>query len=304
LRIQLTGVNYQSHTGPNGAGLRLALELKKQGHIISSENSEIELVFIEKDSHIKNIPIVQRLDGIFYDIKSNYFLQNEKIKQTYGLADAVIIQSEFDKKLINSFFWEHKKQFIIHNGEDLEEIEKISPIQNSLIDKFENVWATASDWRPRKRLKENVRYFLEHSNEKDCLIIAGANPDYEIDHDRIFYVGHLPRYNLLSLFKRSKYFLALFYHEHCSNVIIQARACGCHIICPSIGGTIEICGTSATIIEDIPYDFTPIDLNSPPDLDFEREMVVMEKTDNSDIDIKNMARSYIEILEKVLSEKI
>ena len=56
---------------------------------------------------------------------------------------------------------------------DFEEINHIKALQHDIIDNFENVWMCASHWRPHKRLNENIRYYLEHKKQNDCLLICG-----------------------------------------------------------------------------------------------------------------------------------
>lgn len=301
MKIKFTNCDFSSSSGPNNFGLRLGLEFKKQNHVLSSENADVELVFIEKENHIKNIPIIHRLDGIWIDKNSNYMAQNEKILMTYNLADAVVFQSEFDQKLIETFFGKHKNSIIIYNGENLKEIEQIKPNSNPLFDKFNKIWITASDWRPRKRLQDNIQYFLEFAGENDGLVIAGSN-ELEINHPRIINAGHLPRVALLSLLKRAECFVGLFYLEHCSNIIIQARACGCHIICTDSGGTKEIVGTNSTIIQESEkYDFTPCDLKNPPVLDFSKKISIKnENIKLEDLDISIVASKYLEILNQCI----
>lgn len=301
MKIKFANCNFNSSSGPNSFGLRLALELKKNNHQISSQNANVELVFIEKEnSSYKEVPIVQRIDGIWYDKNQNYHAQNEKIKETYNLADSVIFQSQFDKTLVETFLGKRSNTHIIYNGENIEEIKQISPLKNEKFDKFENVWTTASDWRRRKRLKENIEYFQEFSSSKDCLVVAGNNPDHIVNDDRIFYVGHLPRIALLSLLKRSRFFVSLFYQDHCPNIVIQARLSGCHTICTTSGGIKEIVGEDSTIIKEEKFDFKPCDLKNPPQLNFDKTEKLLYYLPEEELDIKNVAQKYIKVFNKCL----
>ena len=40
-------------------------------------------------------------------------------------------------------------------------------------------------------VQNNIEYFLEHSSQKDCLVIAGHVNDRPIEDKRIYYVGDL-----------------------------------------------------------------------------------------------------------------
>jgi Glycosyltransferase len=145
-------------------------------------------------------------------------------------------------------------------------------------------------------LSENVRYFLEVAGEKDCLVIAGGNPDYQIVHPRVFYAGQLDWKSLISLYKRSSHFIHLSWLDHCPNVVIDARAAGCHIICSSSGGTSEIAGTKSTIIKEEEWDLTPLKLYSPPEIDFSN---FYSQDFSSEIDMHTVSEEYIKVLKEV-----
>ena len=144
---------------------------------------------------------------------------------------------------------------------------------------------------------ENVRYFLEHAPEKACLVIAGSNPDFNINHPRVFYVGPLDWMTLISLYKRSSKFLHLAWLDHCPNVVIDASASGCQIVCSSAGGTKEISGSNSIIIEEDEWDFEPVRLYQPPGLDFLR--ATSNKCDDIDLNIATVTRDYLNVLEKI-----
>ena len=250
MKIYFDNIDFNSCSGPNSFGTKLASELEKNGHRINKDKDpDIQLSFIQAAQ--KLAPVVQRLDGIYFNSEQDWELLNKPIRQTYDLANGVVFQSEFNKTLTEKYFGKKEKSIVIHNGTDLEYISKIPELNDPVINKFDNVWSCASSWRPHKRLSENVRYFLEHSGDNDCLIIAGNNPDYQIKHNRVFYVGNLNYPQLISLYKKSKYFIHLALMDHCPNVVVDARAAGCKIICSSSGGTKEIAGDHSVIIQDM-----------------------------------------------------
>ena len=237
----------------------------------------------------------QRLDGIYFNIRSNYSLQNANIRRTYEISDGVIFQSEFNKKLITKYFGEHQNSVVIHNGADLEKIHNIKSLENYVIDEYENVWTCASHWRPHKRLSENIRYFLEHSSERDCMVVAGKT-DYKLAHKRVFFVGNLPHDALIALYKRSKYFLHLSWLDHCPNVVVDARASGCRIICTDAGGTKEIAGANAIVLQEEEWDFEPLDLYNPPDINFDKKI---DNVSNSgyNIDMNSVFEKYSQFID-------
>lgn len=291
MNVHLENVSLQSRSGPNHFASKLTKELMLSG--ISFENNkkpDARLCFIETcNTFTDGVPLFQRLDGIYFNTAQNYNQQNANIKRTYDMSDGVVFQSHFNKELITKYFGDHKNHIVIHNGADIEYISSRPPLEDKLLDKFENIWCCASSWRPHKRLQENVRYFLEHSEKKDCLIIAGKSEEPVPRNDRVLYVGELTIPQLTSLYKRSKYFVHLAWLDHCPNVVVDARAAGCKIVCSSAGGTREIAGVDAIIVEEDEWNFEPVKLYEPPKLDFSR------KTSNTwdvDIHITTTAKKY------------
>lgn len=298
MKILFDNADFGSSSGPNSFARKLAEELIKRKHSVNeSLKSDIQLSFIMASQDL-GMPIIQRLDGIYFNSEQDWKSLNEPIKKTYDISSGVIFQSNFNKQLSEKYFGEKILSTVINNGTDLSLIEKITPLSHPAIDGFENVWSCASSWRPHKRLKDNVRYFLECAGEKDCLVIAGSNPDYEIKHERVFYVGNLEWEQLISLYKRSKYFIHLALMDHCPNVVVDARAAGCKIVCSSSGGTKEIAGINSVIVKDMEWDFVPFRLYQPPELDFGAlcEPPQIEKS----IDIKDVADSYLSFFEEFL----
>ena len=298
MRLSLENVDMTSDSGPNHFGKKLYKYLNKSNKIFFEEPYEISLCFIESNRDHFDIPMVQRLDGIYFNTRQNHIMQNMNIKRTYDNASGVVFQSYFNKELVFKYFGEHKNYDVIHNGADIEFINEIRPLKNINIDKFENVWSCASSWRPHKRLEDNINYFLQHSGEKDCLVIAGDTRIKNIVvHDRIFFAGTLDVQNLISLYKRSKFFIHLSWLDHCPNVVVDALASGCQVICSSSGGTKEIAGKNAIVIEEEEeWDMSPVDLYSPPIMDFSKK--VKNNWDMS-YNMEGVAEKYIYFLNKV-----
>jgi glycosyltransferase involved in cell wall biosynthesis len=294
MRILFDNVNFLSRTGPNAFGHKLATQLSKNGHIIVNEDEspDVQLSFIQALS--TKSPMVQRLDGIWFNNTQDWKTQNLKIKDTYNKAKSVVFQSSFDKKLVETFFGPHESSEIIRNGTNIDYIDSIDPMYAPTLQSVDKVWSCAASWRPHKRLSENVRYFKEHAGHKDCLIIAGANPDYKVVDPRIFYAGDLDYKTLVSLYKATDYFLHLAWLDHCPNCVVDARAAGCQIICSSSGGTREIAGKNSVVINEAPWDFKPCNLYNPPQMDFSRKSPNLEE---SELDIRNTAVKYTRVLE-------
>lgn len=298
MRILLDNVNLKSSSGPNSFGRKLAQRLIAAGHVMVEPNAspDVQLSFIQMNTWSR-APLVQRLDGIYFNSRQDWQALNGPIMDTYERATAVIFQSDFNRRLSERYFGPHRNGHVINNGTDIVHIANTRPLK--YLDNFENVWCCASSWRPHKRLSENVRYFMEHAGPSDCLVIAGGVDDTsKLPRDeRIFFVGDLPWETLISLYRRSKYFIHLAFLDHCPNVVVDARAAGCHIICTSSGGTQEVAGLNSTIIEElVPWDMSPLDLYVPPALDFSRKLV---GTYDKNISIETVADQYIDIMRSV-----
>jgi len=304
MNIFLDNVTPGSSTGPNHFGAKLSKYLKRQGHrcyTIPIPASEIQLSFIEAGPNNLDVPIVQRLDGIYFDRTKNHALQNTNILDTYKKANGVIFQSEYSKNLVFKYFGEHSNYEIIHNGAVLELMDTVEPANNKELEDYENVWCCASNWRGWKRMPDNIRYFLEFSGKKDCLIVAGLPKPWEIvEHDRIFYAGQVSPLTLFSYMRASKHFIHLARYDACPNVVIDARAAGCHIICCSEGGTKEVAGKGATVVVEEPWDMNPIDVDNPPKLEFNN---IVENSIVSDIDMSNVADRYLDYFKTVMEKK-
>ena len=303
MNIHLENVDLQSTSGPNHFAKKLVRYLGRSEVTFDSRRKpDIRLCFIESyQQDFKDVPLIQRLDGIYFNKKQNYKAQNTNIRKTYNSAAGVIFQTNFNKELITKYFGNHDKSVVIHNGADIDYINNIRPLEDKIFDKYEDVWCCASSWRPHKRLEENISYFLEHSSSKDLLVIAGNVEKNIIDNDRVIYVGHLNIEQLISLYKRADNFIHLAWLDHCPNVVVDARAAGCKIICSSSGGTKEIAGSDAIVIQEDEWDFQPVELYKPPKLNFSKRI---NNIYESDFNMSVVAKKYRKFLREVVDEKI
>ena len=122
--------------------------------------------------------------------------------------------------------------------------------------------------------------------------------DLDVIRDqKVKYLGSLQQNQLFSIYKACDNFIHLAWLDHCPNVVVDARACGCKIICSSAGGTKEIAGKDAIIVEEEEWNFEPVDLYSPPKLDFSAKVV---NNSNSELDMKMVSKQYEKFLENLL----
>ena len=79
--------------------------------------------------------------------------------------------------------------------------------------------------------------------------------------------------------------------------MVDARACGCQIICSSTGGTKEIAGPDAIVIEEKEWNFEPLDLYKPPLMDFSKKI---NNEWNIDYNMNTVVDNYLNFFEKVI----
>lgn len=297
MRILFENVDFNSRTGPNGFGLKLAKNLIKDGNEIVSNNPDVCLSFIQSTNLF--FPTVLRLDGIYFNSDQDWQKMNELIKYSYQKSESVIIQSHFDKDLVFKFFGQRENVFVIPNGTDIGEISKINPAIDPNRFPREKVWMCASSWRPHKRLDENIRLFQERADSDSVLLIAGSNIERNIFRkeridQRIRILGDLSWEQMISCMKSSGNFLHLAWLDHCPNVVIDAKAAGCKVHVSNSGGTPEIIDEEDFLYEDSYFDFSPVSLYSPPELNFV-EMKI-NKIKKFDFDISSSALKYYSVM--------
>lgn len=273
MKVFTHNFNPHSNSGPNKFTRTLFASLINNGLVkLSNQNdADVEFCLIQQQFH-KQKPMILRLDGIYFNSAQDFKNQNAPIKFAYENADTVIFQSNFNKKLTESWFGPHKNGCVIHNAADSFLINSVNTdVWDDKFGKDVEVWSCASSWRPHKRLDENIRYFLEFAPKDAILAIAGK--DAKVSsltnsiQGRLVFLGELDYISLLSLYKKSSTFIHLAYLDHCPNVVVDAQAAGCKIVCSSTGGTHEVVDNGIIIIED-EWDFKPCELYNPPKMDF------------------------------------
>lgn len=298
MNILLENVDLRSTSGPNHFGQKLVKYLTLRGvQFNKSLPYDKKLTFIQSSGQRKDLDMYLRLDGIYFNSGFDCERMNHNIKASYHDAKGVIFQTNFNKELIFKWFGPHSNYAVINNGADVLSISdfEISEQIKNRYGSFDNVWSCAASWHSFKRLKENIKYFLEFAGDNDCLIVCGSNPDYVIEHPRIFYVGNLSISELMSVYKISKYFIHLAYLDHCPNVVIDARACGCNIICSSAGGTREIAGLEATIVNEPDWNYSFLESPVPPSLEFDN---ITDNSFDSKISMASVAKKYLNFLKE------
>ena len=299
MRIIFENVDFRSRTGPNGFGLKLARSLIELGADIVDTRPDVCLSFIQSSNAFN--PTALRLDGIYFNSEQNWQDMNAPIQKSYNFSKSVIVQSNFDKDLIFSFFGEREDVHVVPNGTDLSLIEKIPAAKLTSSLPREKVWMCASSWRPHKRLKENIQLFKSLADEDSILLIAGENVEKFLDGEkdpRIILLGNLTWENLISCMKTSGHFVHLAWLDHCPNVVIDAKACGCKLHISDSGGTPEIVDKNDQIYEDAVFNFSPTSLYSPPKMSLYPSS--RKSPEKIDISISTAGKRYYDVLRNLL----
>jgi len=314
MRIQLNNLDLSSSSGPNCFGTCLARAFFEMGHeVVFDNNADVSLVFIEQTGEKLCDKVVHRLDGIWSSQK-DFEQKNRSIKQTYALADAVVFQSEFDKRIVTKLFGEPKQGVVIHNGTDATPIRehKFTGLEK-LRQEFDVVYSCSAMWHPQKRLLENVELFKHlrslSPDKKSCLIVLGIvdnqqNYDLLRADTGIFYAGYQSLDVCLEVYAMSHWFIALNFADHCPNTVIHALSQETPCIIASSGGTKEIVRDFGIVLQE-ENEFEPgyFDWDSPPTLNVKQIKQlpnVKSLGSHVDVSIKNVAKKYVELFESVI----
>ena len=323
MRIYFDNVDFGASNGPNNYAQKLAHKLTLLGHEIVGLNDEpdAQISFIQVVNKVA--PMLLRLDGIYFNSDQDWRAQNAPIKLSYDEADAVVVQSTYNQSLIEHHFGRHDNIHIIHNGTCHDIIKQIEPIDIKAtipeLARYEEFWMCAAHWRPHKRLEDNVRYFEAYAPENAAMLVFGKADDQDIvsrvakiASGRVVYVGEQPWSVLIGAMKACSTFVHLAWLDHCPNVVVDALACGCHLVCSTAGGTNELpvdlpwC-ESWTEIQD-EETFGPCKLYEPPVLDMNggrnQRRNPFIAVDSIDEKMMRDAHNYVSVLENMLQHTV
>jgi len=316
MKVHLDSVNLLAASGPNTFAYRLSKALLELGHDVifgDGTDADVSLVFIQPTIGAKLAKrIVQRLDGL-WSKPSEFHTKNKPLKSLYNVADAVVWQSEFDRKMTLRWWGDKKKGVVIHNGINLDPIKELTlPALVDMRQMYQQMYVSSSHWHPQKRLDANIRLFhrLREKNQSSCLIICGRNPYKMQPHPHIFYTGVVPQEVYLQIYSAANYMLHLAWADHCPNVVVEALSQGTPVVCSEVGGTRElirnVTGNDYGVVlkEQTPYNFELVDYDDPPDIDVTqvddlppRDRLGEFYTGN--IDIKQVAKKYVKLFESI-----
>lgn len=168
--------------------------------------------------------IVLRVDNAVRDSR-NRGTGMSRLKAFCEVADLVIYQSEWAKAFLIPFT--KTDGVVILNGVDTKRFNA----DNRRADDESYLYVRSS----RDEGKQWIMAWYWFVNNPGVLEIAGKfsadNLQYNFDFfndERFVFSGQLS--NLVSAYKRNKYFLYTYLNDACSNTLLEARASGCEIV--------------------------------------------------------------------------
>lgn len=214
----------------------------KMGYFLSdsSKGCDVQLSVIKINQQV-GLPIVLRLDGVYYDLDTDYRELNRGISRAHSAADAVIYQSEYGKRLCEEHLYPRKKGAtynIIPNGIKKGWAEKVE------CDCRMNI-VVAAKWRRHKRLKEIIELFLDFSGGVSDVylhIIGDLCENKVKKHPKIVYYGELTYGEMIEVYSIADLHIHLSKRDNCPNTVIEAMGAGVPVITTNLcGGATEAC---------------------------------------------------------------
>lgn len=194
------------------------------------------------------LPIVLRLDSIYYDADTNYNARNTGISQAHAVADAVIYQSDYSRRMCEAYLSPRKKNaktFTIYNGVDKNWCGEHKEIAGDHI-------LVSAKWRRHKRLRETIELFLEYVKfyPKATLHIFGLLHDNKpVKHPNIIYYGHVDRKDFAYHHSIANFTIHLSKKDACPNSVVEAIGAGMPVITTdACGGSTEMCNMTQNCI--------------------------------------------------------
>jgi len=295
---------------------RMIPHWKSNDHLVYNDPSgcDVQLCLVRVES-MNKLPIALRIDGIYYDLDIDYENRNSSISTANSLADAVIYQSEYSKKLCDVFLRPRKKKCIpkvIYNGVD--------PGWCGVKKKHDGInIIVISKWRRLKRLKEIIDLFLEFVKQvpdSKLHILGKLHDNKPVKHNKIIYYGMVERNVVGNILNISDFSLHLCKRDSCPNSVVETIGAKVPVITSNkCGGASEICFMTKGCIVcdgDIDNDFQPdhpyreeYNVLTPELYNNILQSMIMISKDKREVDIpeqltaRYMADSYIDIMEKI-----
>lgn len=250
--------------GPTSFVTKFKLGLEKRGHEVTlQETPDYDILFLIVQAPFKyilkakkrKIPIVQRLDGVYYWSVASWKFPLFNLKALiirHLFADYTVYQSKYSKYCVNKFLGKKKNEIseIIYNGVDTTVFTPHGSTLNLRDTPDQKIFFTASAFRRKDQilpLFEALTHYQENYPTPFKFLIAGTF-SHEVTHTpqefahfkNAVFLGKIDN-SELPLYERSvDVFLFTHLNPPCPNNVIEALACG-----------LPICGISDGAMQEL-----------------------------------------------------
>lgn len=213
-----------------------------------NKNFDIELAFI-RNVYSHNKPYILRVDGCYY--QKNKSSGNRAVEKAILGSKHLIFQSHFSfdlcKNILNigSKVSDKSSYSIIHNGIDLDYINKIKPNKKVKPGSF----VACARWRDNKRTFSILKGFTKASIDRHLYMIGGLglgergsyfNKMKKYKSNYIHILGEKSPEETISILKACEYQIHLCHIDSCPNIVLEGLSCGLNVLCANLGGTREL----------------------------------------------------------------
>ena len=242
--------NVNDHGGPNLFSTRLKNELQSRGfeylsfpaqptNLDGAEKRFVNLCAIA-GPHWSNAYNVLRLDNLYFDSEDPRCDRlNQPIFDCYNRFDHVVFQSEFSKKMYESFTGIKKDNSVILNG--VTDFFKHDPEveRPEILKRFRKVCITSAAWRRHKRLEELINVFKRPELYDVALVVLGGAEYEGINPSdcppNVFLHRKVHHTNLPAYYNIADAMLFISWLDCCPNAVVESLACGIPVLCSHNG---------------------------------------------------------------------
>ena len=245
---------------------------EKEGFLITDDYENADVVFGNikigsEPDHQR--PWVVRLDGVYFNTKSDYKRGNEVITDVIQASEGVVYQSEWGKAMADEYCGTCPGEtVIIPNAVSIPIGWKKAPKKDRKTILACSRWGDVRYKRKFKRLEETLLSFRESqlASEGYELVILGQHylDETKYRFDGVKFLGRIPSVDVWNYLSNAAAFMHLSWVDCCPNSVIEASTA--HV--PTLycaDGSAEIVGDGGTRILDSELNH-PCDINKPPRL--------------------------------------
>ena len=211
------------------------------------------------------IPIVQRLDGVYYPAVSGWrwWIYDVPIWLTYRFfADWVVFQSEYSLRMCVHFLGTPRSpSSTVYNGVDLE---VFSPDGGSkrLAEGPVLLCLLATFWRRSEILPVLDAFDRMRARHADAhlAVVGKFMPSVSFVRESrpdVHWLGQVPHRDLPALYRGAELMLSSKLRSPCPNAVIEAMASGLPIACYDSGGHRELVGDEGGVCVPLEDSFGP-----------------------------------------------